>query len=348
MMNLLTKTSLVFLLGTCGWSAAVQARDLTVVGFGGSLQQAFDIAYFKPFAAARGQHLIQDSYDGGIAKQKSMVESSTITWDLVQMDENEMAAACDQGVLEVLDRKKLLNANEYVPQAIAKCGVGAFVWSEVMSYDPKKFASNPPQSWADFWNLQKYPGKRGLRKQPRMTLEIALMADGVAPRDVYKVLATRAGQDRAFKKLDEIKPQIQWWDTGAQPLEWLASGTVSMTAAYNGRVSAAQKEGRQFPIVWHNQLFSMDYWTIIKGTPNKAAAYDLLNFTMDATNEKKFVETIPYGVANRQVASMIPVSLLSQLPTAPDHMQNALLLDTNFWLDHEEELVARFNKWVAQ
>jgi putative spermidine/putrescine transport system substrate-binding protein len=344
--RLLTFTALTTF--TVLFSTSAQARDLTVVAFGGALQEAFRTAYFEPYSKAKGIKIVEDSYGGGIAKQKAMVESSNVTWDLVEMDENEMAAACEQGLLEHIDKTQFSNAKDVDPAAFTKCGVGAFVWSKVLTYDGTKFKKDGPKSWADFWNTKKWPGKRGLRKQPRMTFEIALLADGVKPQDVYKVMATKSGQDRVFAKLDELKDSIVWWETGAQPLEWLNSGVVSMTSAYGGRVAVAAKEGKKFKMTWNNQLYSIDYWTVIKGSPNKAQALDLLNFALAPENQASFAKAIPYGILNKRALPLISKSTQEWLPTTPEHLEGAVLLDTAFWLDHETELLQRFTKWVGK
>ncbi|OMH37967.1 ABC transporter substrate-binding protein [Motiliproteus sp. MSK22-1] len=324
------------------------AEPITVVGFGGSLQDAFHSAYFEPFSEQYKVDVIEDSYTGGFAKQKAMVKTGNITWDLVQMDENEMIAACDQGILEPIRKQELLLADELNPSAFSRCGVGAFVWSMVSTYSPEKFGNDGPKNWKEFWDVEKWPGKRGLRKQPRMTLEIALLADGVASDDLYKVLATPEGKDRAFAKLNELKEHIIWWESGAQPLEWLRGGIVTATSAYNGRISVANQEGSQYPIGWDGQLYSMDYWTIVKGTKNIDRAYQLLDFMMKPEQQKLFAENIPYGLTNRKANQILPNALLSILPTAPANQKNALLLDSYFWLDHEEDLQQRFTSWVSQ
>jgi putative spermidine/putrescine transport system substrate-binding protein len=346
MSSLHKSLTLALVLGVASTSA--QARDLTAVGFGGATQEAFDKAYFKPFAAQSGKPVVQDTYGGGLAKQKAMVESGNPTWDLVQMDQNEMELACEQGLLEELDHQQLTNAKEVNPDAFSTCGVGAFIWSEVITYDQKKFGADGPKSWADFWNVKKWPGKRGLRKQARMTLEIALMADGVASADIYKVLATKEGQDRAFAKLDEIKPYIQWWETGAQPLEWLAAGNVTVTAAYNGRIAIANQQGNNFPLIWQQQLYSMDYWTIIKNTPNKQQSYQLLDYILSAKAQGDFARAIPYGIVNTRASATLDAKIVNALPNAPANMKDALLLDTPFWVNYEEDLMNRFTRWVAQ
>jgi putative spermidine/putrescine transport system substrate-binding protein len=321
------------------------ARDLTVVGFGGATQDAMRTAYFEPFSKKEGAPLLEDSYEGGIAKIKSMVQAAATTWDVVQMDENEMILACDEGLLEKFDWTRFPHADEIQEAAKAPCGVGAFVWSKILAYDGDKIEG--VKTWADFWDVQKWPGKRGLRKQARMTLEIALLADGVTPDKIYDVLGTKEGQDRAFAKLDQLKPYIQWWESGAQPMEWLASGEIVMTSAYNGRVIAANKQGRHFKMSWANQLYAMDYWTVPKGG-NTAKAFDFVSFATSPEPQKQFAETIVYGVTNKNAMRLVSPEIQPQLPTADENMAGAVAVSTPFWVDHEEELQQRFNSWVAQ
>lgn len=328
-------------------SPVANARDLTVVGFGGTLQDAFRKAYFEPFATKTGSKLVEDTTNGGIAKQKAMVETGNVTWDVVQMEEDEVALACSEGLLVDVDWSKLGSYAKSEPAMFMECGAGAIVWSEVLTYDAAKIKDGP-KNWADFWNVDKWPGKRGLRKTAKLTLELALLADGVPGSDVYKVLATKEGQDRAFQKLDALKPHIQWWESGAQPLEWLASGAVSMTSAFNGRIANARKEGREFPIIWDESLYSIDYWAIIAGSSNEAKAVEFVDFALSSGPQQAFAAAIPYGIANKDAMAALPADLLSQLPSAPDNLKDAIKIDSSFWTDHGQELNERFSAWVAR
>jgi putative spermidine/putrescine transport system substrate-binding protein len=322
-----------------------QAQDLTVVGFGGALQDTMRTTMFQPFAKATSTKLIEESYTGGIAKIKAMVQSKSTTWDVVQMDENEMILACDEGLLEKFNWATIPNAAEIADNAKAPCGVGAFVWSKVIAYDGAKVQG--VNTWADFWDIKKWPGKRGLRKQARMTLEIALLADGVLLQDIYKVLGTKAGADRAFAKLDQIKPNIQWWESGAQPAEWLASGDVVMSSAYNGRIASANKHGKNFKMSWTNQLYAMDYWAIPKGD-NSKLAFSLVHYMTTDEPQAKFAEVMQYGVTNRIATKNIDPKIQPLLPSAEANMATALAVSTPFWVDNEEALQQRFNTWVAK
>src|SRR5690606_18582457 len=153
------------------------------------------------------------------------------------------------------DWDKVGGKDAYIDAAVHECGVGAIVWDFVLAYDKDKLAEGPA-SWADFFDTTKFPGKRGLRQGPKSNLEFALMADGVAPADVYSVLATPEGVERAFAKLETIKNDVIWWESGAQAPQLLASGEVVMTSSYNGRIDAANKnDQRNFGIQWNGALF---------------------------------------------------------------------------------------------
>jgi len=230
---------------------------------------------------------------------------------------------------------------------VSECGVGIFVWSTVMAFDADKLKT-PPQTWADFWDTKKIPGKRGLRKGARYNLEFALMADGVKPADVYKVLATPAGADRAFRKLGELKPNIQWWEAGAQPPQFLVAGDVVLSTVYNGRIDAANREGRHLGIAWTGGIYDLDYWVIPKGTPNKAKALEFIAFASTADAQADYAKNIAYGPTNNKALAKLDAKTLANLPTSPANAKDALQFNIKFWADQGEQLEKRFAAWAAQ
>ncbi len=263
------------------------------------------------------------------------------------MEDDEVTMACEQGLLENIDWSNKSHADEIDPSQFKECAVGALSWANILTYD-KTGLTDGPGNWADFWNVEKWPGKRGLRKTAKLTMEVALMADGVPPSEVYSVIATKEGQDRAFAKLDELKPHIQWWESGAQPQEWLSSGDVVMTTAYNGRVDNAQKEGKDFAIVWDGQINSTEFWAIMKGTPNLNEATSFVEFMMSKEPQTTFANSIAYGVSNIKAMEALSSERLAKLPSAPENLKNAVRFNSEFWIDHGEELAERFASWVAQ
>jgi putative spermidine/putrescine transport system substrate-binding protein len=222
---MLIRTLAVLLL----FSVPATARDMVVVGFGGGFQDAARRHLFAPWAQQTGIALKDETYNGEVARIYAMTKAHDVTWDVVMVEAPELARGCEDGVFQ----KLTLDPAKFIPGGIAPCGAGAVGWGVALFYDEARI-KNGAQTYADLFDLQRFPGKRSFRAGPKMTLEIALMADGVAPQDVYKVLATKAGQDRAFAKLDTIKPSIVWWKSGAQPLQLVGSGEVAYAVGYIG------------------------------------------------------------------------------------------------------------------
>lgn len=345
----LKAASLKFATLAAGLACAAQAMavDLTVVSFGGANKSAQIKAFYEPYQKATGNRIVAGEYNGEMAKVKAMVDTNSVSWDLVEVESPELSRGCDEGLFEELDPAQFGKTEDFVPGAIQPCGVGFFVWSTVLAYNADKLKS-APTSWADFWDIKKFPGKRGLRKGAKYTLEVALLADGVKAEDLYKVLATPEGVSRAFAKLDQLKPNIQWWEAGAQPPQWLAAGDVVMSAAYNGRIAAAQKEGVKLAIVWPGSLYDPEYWAVVKGTPNKALAEKFIAFVSQPQTQKVFSEQIPYGPVHKGTLALLPKTVQEALPTAPANLEGARAVDAEFWVDHGEELEQRFNAWAAR
>ena len=322
------------------------AQQITVVNFGGANGDAQKKAFYEPFEKT-GTKVVPVEYNGEQAKIKAMVDTKNVTWDVVEVESPDVARGCDEGLFERLDWSKVGPKSDFIPAAVTECGVGIFVWSTVMAYDGDKLKS-PPASWADFWNVKKYPGKRGMRKGARYNLEFALMADGVKPADVYKVLATKEGAERAFRKLTELKPNIQWWEAGAQPPQFLVAGDVVMSTAYNGRIDAANREGRNLKITWTGGIYDLDYWVIPQGTPNKAKAMAFIAFASTPQPQADYARNIAYGPTNKNALPKLDAKVLADLPTAPANAKEALQFNIKFWADQGEQLEKRFAAWAAQ
>lgn len=330
-------------------ASGASARDLTIVSWGGNYQDAQKKIYFEPFAQKLGKPVLDESWDGGIGVIAAKVKAGEPNWDVVQVETEELELGCTDGFYEQMDWEKVGGKDKFLPAAVHDCGVGAIVWSTALSYDADKLKDAVPASWADFWDTTKFPGKRGLRRGPKYSLEFALMADGVKPAEVYDVLRTPEGVDRAFKKLDEIKKDVIWWEAGAQPLQLLASGEVVMTTAYNGRISGINKtEGKNFKVVWPGSIYAIDSWVVLKNSPNKEDAMEFIAFASQPENQSKLPEYIAYGLPQKEAAAKVPADLAADLPTAEANLADSVPLDGAFWVDNIEELTSRFNAWLAQ
>ncbi len=325
---------------------ALAQQQITVVNFGGANANAQKKAYYEPYEKA-GTKVVAVEYNGEQAKIKAMVETKKVTWDVVEVEAPDAQRGCDEGLFEKMDFSKIGPKADFLPAAVTECGVGVFVWSTVMAWNADK-VKTAPTSWADFWDVKKIPGKRGMRKGARYNLEFALMADGVKPADVYKVLATKDGADRAFRKLTELKPNIQWWEAGAQPAQFLVAGDVALSTVYNGRIDAANREGRNLKIYWPGGIYDLDYWVIPKGTPNKDAAMKFIAFASQPATQAVYAQNIAYGPVNTKALSKLDKKVLDDLPTSPANAKEAIQMNVGFWADQGEALEKRFAAWATQ
>jgi putative spermidine/putrescine transport system substrate-binding protein len=328
---------------------AVAGEQLTITSWGGAYQMSQRKAYFEPYAKVAGVKITEEEYNGEIAKIRAMVEAKSINWDAVDIDSATATQACAEGIVETIDWKKLgLDRAKFTGADKYDCAVPTILYATVIAYDKDKLP-NGPKTIADLFDEQKFPGKRALQKNPFVNLEWALVADGVAIKDVYKVLDTPEGVDRAFKKLDTIKKDVVWWEAGAQPPQLLADGQVVMTSAWNGRIyDAIKNSGKHFEIMWDAQALDWDLWAIPKGNPRMDDAYKFIAFASSPAPQADQTHYISYGPANQDAIAKVDPAILPNLPTAPDHMGNALLVDPAFWGDKGEDLRQRFTAWLAK
>lgn len=322
--------------------------DITVTSWGGAYQESQRKAFFEPYDAA-GNKITETEYNGEIAKIRAMVEAKAVTWDVVDTDTQTVLAGCAEGIFETLDWSKLgLDKSKFIGGKVTDCGIPSIMYSTVVAYDTTK-TKDPANLFEAIYDTAKFPGKRALQKSPFVNLEWALMADGVAPEDVYKVLGTPEGVDRAFKKLDTIKKDVVWWESGAQGPQLLADGQVVFASSWNGRFyNAIKTDNKPFKIIWDRQAPDWDWWTIPKGTPKMEEAYRFISYASDPTRMAEQTKYIPYGPANTEAAPKIDPAILPNLPSAPENLKTVFYPDPEFWADKGDELRERFNAWLAQ
>lgn len=343
--------AIVAALAATAIGSAAEARDFTVVGWGGAAQDRQRDIYFKPFSEAENISFKEDTYLGGWGQFQAMQETGAVSWDVVQVETAEMIRGCEEGVFAPLDWSKLPAKDSFINHAASECGVGTIVWSVLMAYNADRLGANTPTNMADFWDVKRWPGKRGMRQGPKLNLELALMADGVAPDDVYKVLSKDGGVDRAFAKLDEIKPLIQWWKAGAQAPEWLAAGDVELSIAYSGRIANAQKSGVNLMPIWDNTVYAIDSWVILAKSDKVDLGHKYIAFASDASRQVESAKRLPYGPTQKSATPLLPAEVLAGIPAGPNlatGLFGGSAEANEFWVDHLEELTERWNAWASK
>ncbi len=355
------KKTLILTTALTGFAFSASAQEITVMGWGGAYTQSQIKAYHEPFAAKTGIKVNSADADNPAAPIKAQVEAGNVTIDVASVEIADAIRLCDEGLVEQIDPSILPAApdgtaavDDFIAGTLSDCMIPTDVFATAIAYDTSKFPGGAPQTIADFFDTTGFPGKRGLKKGAKATLEMALMADGVAAGDVYDVLKTEAGVTRALAKLDAIKADAVWWEAGSQPPQLLADGEVSMTMAWNGRIfNAAMEEGKPFAILWDGQVFEWEGWVIPKGAPNLEAALEFVKFSTSTEPLAVAASWISYGPPRKSSAPLIGKShdgktdMAPHLPTSPENMLNALASSTEFWVDHDSELNERFNAWLA-
>ena len=333
--------------GAGGRHAAAQTRDLTIVSWGGAYQDAQREVYFRPFAQRTRTRLLEETWDGGIDVLRQRVASGTNAWDLVQVEGDELLLGTAEGLFEPLDWDAIGGRDNYIPEAVSPCGVGAILRSFVLAWNRARLPDEAaPRGWADLFDIRRIPGKRAFRQGPKTTLEIALLADGVAPGDVYRLLGTRAGVDRAFRRLDSIRSELVFWERGSQPPLWLANGEVVLSVAYNGRIWAANADaGHNLGLLWTHHLMALDSWVVMKGSPNLSRAQEFLRFAGRPEVQVDLPPRIPYGMTARGVNERLPPHVVLRMPTG--HLDQGVRISDRFWAAHRDALTRRFEHWLG-
>lgn len=335
-------------------TGTAQSQTLTIVNQGGAPADAQRQAVFEPFTRETGIRITVDTYNQELAKIRAQIETKNLIWDMASLNPINERAGCEEGLLEKIDWKSLIDEKPF--QAIGgfgECGAPYLVSPGGLVYDAAKFpADTGPKDWADFWDTKKYFGKRGLLYQPDQVLEVALMADGVAPFDVPRVLAGPGGVDRAFRKLAEIKPFVKWWKSGDESMQLILTGEVDMVYAWQGRVNIANRSNkRDLKIVWPaGYVSALIYFGVMKGSPRKEEAIRLVKYQLAAEPQARYAELMGYPPANADAYALLSPEKRADLPGeyANRGMMQAGSLYINFWLDNGDSIRQRFATFVAQ
>ena len=298
-------------------------------------------AMLKPYAEATGTQLGEVAWDGaGLDGLKAPPP------DLVLASGGVLLMGCKSQALVHLDWGAL-GRDRYLPAAASDCGAGAYLSATALAWDLDKLAVTP--RWTDFWDVARYPGGRGLQRSARGNLEIALLADGVSAGDVYRTLRTNDGLDRAFRKLDQLKPYIIWWDKPEQPAELLSAGHVLMTSSPTATLlRAGNGAHRRYGLQWADSLSEVQSWAIPQGAVHAAAAVAALQIVSDIARQAEFARASGLGPSVRAAIDLLPAVVKAGSPSAAGNLGGGLQIDEGFWADNQAKLGARFAAWAAK
>jgi putative spermidine/putrescine transport system substrate-binding protein len=338
--------------------------SLTVVSWGGAYTESQQRAYHDPFMAENPDVTIinDDGSANALAGLRAQAQAGNTTWDLVDMLPSDAQLACEEGLILEIDHDAMLAAapdgtpasEDFLPGSIGDCFIPQIVYSTVMTFNTEMFpADAQPATIADFFDDEAFPGRRAIQDRPAANLEWALYADGVAIDEIYDVLSTPEGVDRAFAKLDTIKDSLVFWTEGSQAPQLLADKEVSFSTGYNGRMfNAAEVEGQPFQIIWDGQIVEWDGWVVPAGSSNIDTVMEYLYFATDSQRLADQAKFISYGPARASSSDLVSthadlgIDMNPHMPTHPDNYQTPIVLDNEFWTDYGDELRERFASWM--
>jgi putative spermidine/putrescine transport system substrate-binding protein len=322
-------------------TASAQARTLFVNTWGGSWTAAEEAAYFKPFTEETGIR-IRTVAPVSYAKLKAQVQNKSYEWDLTSIEQGELTRAEKEGLIEPIDWG-IVKKDKLFDGAIYANGVGGCALGTNLVYRSDKFPNGGPKSWADFWAVEKFPGPRAMINNPVRVLAFALVADGVPVDKVFPL-----DVDRAFRKLDRIKPHIKvWWTQGNQSQQLLRDGEVHLMAMWNARASELKAQGVPVETVWHGATVHTTMWCVAKGAPNRDLAWQFIQYAAQAKPQAEFCNRLFYGPANPAAFQFVNPAIASQMPTYPDNIKVAVRPDSQWFADNAARVQERFTQWVA-
>jgi putative spermidine/putrescine transport system substrate-binding protein len=334
--------------------------EVNFASWGGAYETSQQKAYVDSW---KGGEVVFHKYTGGLEQIREQVKSGDVAWDIVDVLPHDARQGCDEGLFEELNRDLFQPAADGTPmdddvmvEVPNDCVVPLTFWSYVAFYQQGTYQGAQPSSISDFFDPEKFPGKRGIRSWPDGLIEMALVADGVAIHNVYKVMSTKAGIDQAFRVLDRIRDQRVFWHFGKEPIDLVKSGEVAMSLAYNGRIGAAVlTRGEKFITLWDGQVLQEEWLVMLKGAPNKDEALDFLIHSSAPQQQAAQARYINYGPMRASAFDIILAgepwfhngkNIMEHMPNRPELMSRTIVANPEWWADNGASIAERYAAWM--
>lgn len=317
--------------------------EVVVVSWGGTFQDAQREAYFKPFEELSGIKVVE-AEGPSTAQVQAMVDSGNVEWDVVEVDRASVINLEKKGdYWEPIDYSLFDTAN-IDEERRYKYSVDMLPYAQIDGYRTDVFPEGPVD-WADFWDTEKFPGPRTMISGNGGLwpfLEAAVMAEGVAPEDIYPI-----DIDQAFASLDNIRDDVvRWWDAGAIPAQMLTDKEAVMAVIWNGRMKALENEGVPVAPVWNQGALFTDVWAIPKGAPNAENAQKFAAFITMAVPQARLSKLIPYGSVNNASAEYMTEDELNSFISGPVISGQLFTINTEWWVENQDQVLETWNEWI--
>ncbi|VIO71675.1 ABC transporter substrate-binding protein [Bradyrhizobium ivorense] len=312
-------------------SRAQDQGQVCVTASGGSFQDALRESIFKPFEKATGIKVVEAVFQP-LAKTRAMINTGNPECDIVMMVRTDYYVLLREGLLEKIDYDSINKKtfDDFPKGTVTPNGVGTFVYAKVIGFNTKHYTQeNGPKSWADVWDVKKFPGPRMLDAGnfPGSPVESALLADGVSPDKLYPL-----DLKRAYDAMARMKPYVvKWATTGAMQPEALVSGEAFIAPSTLGRLQQAKEQGAPVDYVWNQAVTNYDYWTILKGAKNYKNAVKFIEFASRPESQAGVVKAQIVGPLNKRAFDLISPGRAKLLPTYPEHLAQAIEFNAEWW-----------------
>ena len=331
--------------GSRGSSAAEPPKPAQIVvnDSGGAMANWMRKAYHDEFEKRYGIRVVETS-PADFGKLRAMVESGNVEWTVTEIGGQDAIRAIDLGLVEAID-DAIVDRSKFPEEARSQYTFAASVYSTVLAYRSDVFKNDSaPKGWKQFWDVKKFPGPRSLRNHPVDNLEFALLVDGVSPDKLYPI-----DMDRAFKKLDEIKPHINvWWSTGAQPAQLLLDKEVVLASGWNGRFFDLMQKQAPIGIEWTEGALKQGTFVIPKGAKDAYWGQKFLALMTDPQRSAIYANALGYPGLNQDSMKFVDPKVLPHLPTAADNLKKQFWISDRWWAANGSKAIERWNQWVIQ
>lgn len=329
---------------------ALAQQEITIATSGGIVQEAGNAVLWGPAATEMGITVREETFDDGLQALRLQNDAGAVTYDIVQLPPFQAEIALKDGLIQPLDYT-VIDAAGFPPEAATEACIGTIQTSWVLAYNTEVYGDNPPRSWADFWNVEAFPGRRGMHNDAESQLEMALMADGVPMDQVYDVLRSDGGVERAVAKLAEIKPDVAvWWSSGAQSVQIMQDNEVDMAVMWNGRAESVIEQGAPVDFTWNEGIKTGDCWTVPTAAPHRDLAMQMINAISQPAPQAEFALRLKYGPMNAQAfdTGIIPPEVAERFPSYPANAAQMLAQDASWWAENTGAADVAFDDMMAQ
>ena len=331
-------------------NVAIAAGDsVTFASWGGSFQDAIRSSMLAP-AASKLNITVKEDTTNGIQDVRAQITAGAVAWDVTEQDLPSCETLSREGSLEPIDYS-IVDTTGIPKELIHENYIGFINFTKVIAYRKDAFGDNGPSNWAEFWDLENFPGKRGMHGKVNYNLEAALMADGVPMAKVYDTLTTDEGMARAWAKLGEIAPEVTvWYRGGSQSAQLLRDGEVDVIHMGHNRVESVIKSGIDVAYAFDGGTMDVDCLLVPKGAPNVENAMRLINELLSAEAQARLAVTMPLGPVNTGAfdTGIISGEQALLVNTHPNNYSKQLLVDPNFYIGQLGELTEEFDTLIQQ